>query len=243
MELTAEQKLAKSKALERTWKSREDYISDLRLQHPYIYNTWRSFKFTEKGKKIGNSKEWDDFNKDNFIWVTSKEASVMHQVKVFLEFNGNAYTIEQASREFGIPKSSIKNRYYKHPEYTTEEIIFGKKRNRGSKQVKDASESDNVRSKTSKMVSSYRCKDSKNGISICDIDIDWMIDNIITAKCYYCGDGNKIGCDRIDNTKGHTKDNVVPCCYECNCARNNNFTVDEMKVIGAAIRKVKESRI
>ena len=92
------------------------------------------------------------------------------------------------------------------------------------------------------MISSYRHKDKVNNTSICDIDIDWMIENIINKPCYYCGDIHKIGCDRIDNSKGHTKDNVVPCCFECNCARNNNFTVDEMKIIGQAIKKVKEAR-
>jgi hypothetical protein len=29
------------------------------------------------------------------------------------------------------------------------------------------------------------------------------------------------GLDRVDSMKGHTPDNVVPCCYRCNCAKNN----------------------
>ena len=48
--------------------------------------------------------------------------------------------------------------------------------------------------------------------------------------------------DRIDNSKGHTKDNTVPCCYECNCARNNNFSFEEMKVLGKTIKQIKENR-
>lgn len=71
---------------------------------------------------------------------------------------------------------------------------------------------------------------------------DWMIDNIIKKPCVHCGDTNRIGCDRIDNNKGHTKDNVVPCCYECNCARNNNFSYNEMLIIGKAIKNVKQLR-
>lgn len=35
--------------------------------------------------------------------------------------------------------------------------------------------------------------------------------------CYYCGDRIKtIGLDRVDNKKGYTKDNIVPCCEWCN---------------------------
>lgn len=48
---------------------------------------------------------------------------------------------------------------------------------------------------------------------------------------------------RKDNFKGHTYDNVVPCCYICNCARNNNFSFEEMKLLGKTIKKIIENRI
>jgi len=35
--------------------------------------------------------------------------------------------------------------------------------------------------------------------------------------CYYCGDKiETIGLDRINNDKGYSIDNIVPCCYICN---------------------------
>lgn len=76
----------------------------------------------------------------------------------------------------------------------------------------------------------------------CDADFDgqWIIDNIYSGGCIYCGetDWRKLGCDRIDNTKPYTKDNVVCSCARCNKLRSNKFTVDEMKEIGAVIRKI-----
>ena len=45
-----------------------------------------------------------------------------------------------------------------------------------------------------------------------------------------------------DNSKGHTYDNVVPCCYVCNCARNNNFTFEEMKQLGKTIKSIMDQR-
>lgn len=34
--------------------------------------------------------------------------------------------------------------------------------------------------------------------------------------CYYCEESKRRGLDRVDNTKGYTEDNVVPCCEMCN---------------------------
>lgn len=145
------------------------------------------------------------------------------------------------SDKFNISLNGLKIRYHKRKKYnySTEEILFGRKRNRGSKTPKN---NPTDRAKASKMISSYKHKDHKNQTTICDIDIDWMIDNIMTKSCIYCGDTNRVGCDRIDNSKGHTKDNVVPCCFDCNCARNNNFSHDEMMEIGKTIAKIKQKR-
>ena len=39
--------------------------------------------------------------------------------------------------------------------------------------------------------------------------------------CFYCGDREeRMGIDRIDNTKGYIIDNVVPCCKKCNLMKN-----------------------
>ena len=73
------------------------------------------------------------------------------------------------------------------------------------------------------------------------IDKNWIVDNGFT-ECIYCGetDWRKLGLDRINNSKPHTEDNVVPCCRRCNIIRGNRFTVDEMKEIGAVIRRIEE---
>ena len=267
---TAEEKIKRIKAAQEAWKSREDYIGDIREECPKIYNSWRAIKFTEKGKKAGNSEEWDNFrnfyndvrptyteglslhrkdtakqwSKDNFMWINKADFALSRQTAI-IQYNNQNYTLREASEVFGIPFNSIKNRYYKHSkDYTPEEIIFGKKRKRKDKSVKDWRESpDTIRSKASKMISTYKCKDKKMGFEkVCDITVDWMIDNIIMKPCIYCGDITRVGCDRINNDLGHTMDNVVPCCYDCNCARNNNFTYEEMFILGKTIRQIKNNR-
>ena len=77
-----------------------------------------------------------------------------------------------------------------------------------------------------------------------DIDGEWIVDNIFNNECIYCGerDWRKLGCDRMNNSKPHTKDNVVCCCKRCNTLKSNKFTVDEMKEIGAVIKKIEGRR-
>lgn len=70
--------------------------------------------------------------------------------------------------------------------------------------------------------------------------------NLIKNPCTYCTlpIGNRgYGLDRIDNSKGYEINNVLPCCKDCNVARNDNFSSEEMKLfIGPAIRQTKLAR-
>ena len=68
------------------------------------------------------------------------------------------------------------------------------------------------------LVSSYKREDKKHNRGECDFDAKWIVENILFKPCAHCGkEGWKvIGCNRLDNTKPHTKDNVEPCCTECN---------------------------
>jgi len=87
----------------------------------------------------------------------------------------------------------------------------------------------------------YKDFDKKNKL-IFDLTKDWIRDNIVSKSCVYCGDTRDLGCDRIDNTKGHTQSNCVPCCLTCNHARNVHFSHEEMFELGATIRQIKQKR-
>lgn len=68
----------------------------------------------------------------------------------------------------------------------------------------------------------YKKGDYKTNRVECTLTEQWIIDNIFNSKCYYCGetDWKKLGCDRIDNSKPHTPDNIICSCTECNRKRS-----------------------
>lgn len=86
----------------------------------------------------------------------------------------------------------------------------------------------------------YRRADVKRGMK-CTLTHDF-ISIMLKQQCVYCGYPST-GLDRKDNKKGHTAENCVPCCKECNTSRMDNFTHEEMFAIGKAIKQIKNSRV
>lgn len=65
-----------------------------------------------------------------------------------------------------------------------------------------------------------RKADRKKGLEN-DLTKDF-IEEQISKSCQYCGDKElRMTLDRIDNSKGHTQDNVVPACLRCNYVRRD----------------------
>ena len=85
----------------------------------------------------------------------------------------------------------------------------------------------------------YRKYDKKRGF-INDLTIEYVSEQL-ERPCVYCGYPST-GLDRIENTLGHMRSNCVPCCRECNVARMDNFTHQEMFIIGLAIKQIKDNR-
>lgn len=93
-----------------------------------------------------------------------------------------------------------------------------------------------------KRIYSYKAFDKSKNLE-CDLTIEWFKNNILNKPCFYCEETiERIGCDRIDNNLGHTTTNLIPCCKLCNITRMNNFTHEEMKLIGKVIKQIKQSR-
>lgn len=110
-------------------------------------------------------------------------------------------------------KEAKKNDYLKNKDRY---LTYWKSYYRNSEKVKEYRKSKKGRANS--LINAYRQSDKKHNRGECTLTAEWIVENIFISKCYYCGESDwaKLGADRIDNSKPHTPDNVVPCCAECN---------------------------
>lgn len=94
------------------------------------------------------------------------------------------------------------------------------------------------------IASSYKSQDNKKGFDTSNNADGEFIEGMFKGGCIYCGekDWHELGLDRIDNSKGHSKDNVVCACRLCNWVRNSKFSFQEMLILGETIRYIKKLR-
>ena len=72
--------------------------------------------------------------------------------------------------------------------------------------------------RANQLLQAYNKEDLKRRGYKGDLTAQWIVENIFSQPCAHCGKTgwNIIGCNRIDNDKPHTKDNVEPSCKDCN---------------------------
>lgn len=257
--------LTKSETLALSWKHRKNYKGYDKTKGSK-YNSWRSIVYTKKSISIGFPEEWklfENFDKDTDEWERGMVLCRKDITKPYskencewrekgqeclgkltrLTYKGETKTILEWCEQFNLNYNGVRQRYFKGKDYTVEQILFGKEKKLAGvvTDINEISEEQKKKDKVSRMLSQYRLRDKKKRF-VCDIDNQWLYDTISNGKCFYCGDTKRLGLDRIDNTKGHTKDNVVVCCYECNVARADNFAHEEMLILGNAIRTIKNKR-
>lgn len=66
-----------------------------------------------------------------------------------------------------------------------------------------------------------RKHDRASGFPACDLDLVFVRE-VIAKPCTYCGESETtMTLDRIDNSLGHSKANVVGACFRCNMIKSN----------------------
>lgn len=78
-----------------------------------------------------------------------------------------------------------------------------------------------------------------------ELTIDEYKNLIEQIKCFYCeskiswSDKKDWSIDRLDNKLGYKYSNCVAACKSCNTRKSNVYTVQEMKIIGQAIKNLR----
>tara|TARA_B100001057_G_C22571306_1_gene841271 strand:- start:78 stop:596 length:519 start_codon:yes stop_codon:yes gene_type:complete len=100
----------------------------------------------------------------------------------------------------------------------------------------DFKDSELIVSDLKKKISGYKSQDQKKNLynKTLFVDYDYLIQNLVESKmkCFYCccevyliyetvRQMNQWTLDRIDNSFGHNKNNLVISCLECNLKRRN----------------------
>lgn len=245
--------LTKSEALIKAWKNRKDYKGYDRTKGS-AFNSWRAIINTQKGKLIGFPIEWKNYDtfmkdiqgewkrgkivlridktkpysKENCYWGEKGTENCGKLIK--LTYKEETLTLVEWCAKYNLNYNGVRQRYFKGKNYTTEEILFGKKHKIVNKSKLEFNKS------VIRRYSSYKERDKRKNLYN-DLDLNFAKE-MMSQPCIYCGSTKDIGLDRIDNKKGHSKDNVVPCCYICNTARNSNFSFEEMKILGKTIKEI-----
>jgi hypothetical protein len=89
--------------------------------------------------------------------------------------------------------------------------------------------SSKMENKAKKRFGSYKLTHKKKFNEDIPITLD-DVKNIVQRPCFYCGsiDNPCNGIDRLNNSIGYEKDNIVPCCRKCNTMKMD-LTIEEFK--------------
>lgn len=115
--------------------------------------------------------------------------------------------------------------------YTDEELKERKRKQRKICRDKHKYYKNTLLGRANVLNSSYKASDKKYNRGEGDLTSKWIVDNILSKPCVHCGetDWHKLGCNRLDNSKPHTMDNVEPCCFHCNCVLGGIVNSEERK--------------
>lgn len=115
-------------------------------------------------------------------------------------------------------KDCVKQYHHEHKEEIAEYMKQWKKKNREHVLEYDKNYSKTQYGRASYLLCSYNREDEVHNRGKGNLTAQWIVENIFSKPCAHCGetDWHKLGCNRLDNSKPHTKDNVEPCCVDCN---------------------------
>lgn len=90
-----------------------------------------------------------------------------------------------------------------------------------------------------------------------NLSFDEFLEIIKNNSCHYCekeliynthskvwnkSNSRAHQLDRKDNSKGYEKDNVVPCCWNCNRMKSDIYSYEEFKLLSPILKEIHKNR-
>ena len=152
----------------------------------------RLYYLKNKEKRLKQVKEYNSANKEKIAEYYKKY------------YKDNKKNISVYHRNYYDEKADEFKQYYNE----NREKILKQKRDYYSTQL----------GRAKGLISAYKEADKKANRGECTLTAEWIVENIFSKPCAHCGKTgwDVIGCNRLDNDKPHTSDNVEPCCLQCN---------------------------
>jgi hypothetical protein len=180
----------------------------------------------EKKSKSERNKEWYLRNREKILERRRKKyeenKDEFHQKKKEYR-EKNLEKLREYEREYSREYYAQNKEFYKtYYERNKDKILEYHKTRRDETKEKrskwQAQYNATKNGRAHKLVTGYKYADKRYGRGECTLTAQWIVDNIFSKPCVHCGetDWHKLGCNRLDNTKPHTEDNVEPCCSRCN---------------------------
>lgn len=182
------------------WNNKEA-VREYMREYKRTHNSNKKYYEAHKEEKLRRDKEYREKNKEK-MKDYSKEYRSNNAEKIKAYRDSHKEDTKEYNRQYYLKRR--------------EELIAQK-----TEYNKEYSKTQMARAQ--RQLQQYKFMDRRNGFGeVIDFDARWIVENIYTQKCAYCDetDWHKLGCNRIDNSKGHTKDNVEPCCFHHNCVLN-----------------------
>ena len=244
---TDEERKAARREYNKKWKEKNsDYFKNKKEQNAEYFKKW-------KEKNSDYFKNWKEQNAERIKEYSKQyyKDHVEHKREYFKQYyQNNAEHIKEYSKQYYQDNAEHFKQYRKYNAERSKQYYqdnADSKREYSKQYYRDHEEyykqyykqyrKDTTIGRANSLIASYRENDKKYNRGECTLTAKWVVENILSKSCHYCGESNwkRLGCDRIDNTKPHTQDNVVPCCGSCNRKRGKkdyNMFVNEIEYKG-----------
>lgn len=126
------------------------------------------------------------------------------------EYSLTKHTRHMTEREIELQRIRYERYCLKHPDKIAEK--------RERERIRMTEKRKTPLGRAAHLLDMYKISDKRMGRGEGDLTPEWIVDYIFSKPCAHCGKTRwkVIGCNRLNNALPHTKENVEPCCEDCN---------------------------